>query len=120
MTKYNNKLKEILANKEPLTPERLQSLMMETMQFLNELRTKMTSKEIQVREEAMSETLELKELLEAQMDALGQSIGANPFRLSEMDLMGLINENEQEAFAHAKEKFNGLKESTQNQKIIKG
>jgi hypothetical protein len=120
MTNYHNKLKEILANKDPLTPERLQSLMGEAMQFLNELRTKMVSKDLQVREEAMSQTLELKELLEAQMSALSQSIGINPFRLSEMDLMGLINEQEQEAFASTREQFGAIKESIQHQKIIKG
>ena len=109
--KYITTLQEMLANKESMTPEKLSSFVGETMQYLQELRAQVTSKDPKHREEALNQTLELKGVLEAQMGTMGIDFA----RLSQLDLKNQIPDSEQEVYASTKEQFSAL-----NPKIIKG
>jgi hypothetical protein len=108
---YINSIKEVFIDKESLTPEKFQSFMGETVQYLSELRVKLGSTELKEREEAIKAALELKEVLETQMIALSQSMGIDLSQLSETALVERMGSSEREAFDAAKEQFDALKNS---------
>lgn len=113
---YINSIKEVLVDRESLTPEKFQSFMGETVQYLSELRVKLGSTELKEREEAIKAALELKEVLETQMIALSQSMGIDLSQLSETDLVERMGKSEREAFDAAKEQFDELKNSARSTK----
>ena len=113
---YINSLKEILAERDSMTPEKLQAFAGQTVRYLSELRLKLTSQDVKEREEAMNLTLELKDLLEMQMGALNQSMGIDCSRISENDLLEQVDASEQEACASLNEQFQEIKQSIKHKK----
>jgi hypothetical protein len=66
-----------------LTPEKLQSLIQETLKVFQLLQTKINSNDPKEKEEALGMALQLKQALEAQAENLCKSVGMNPSQLAE-------------------------------------
>ncbi len=113
---YINSIKELLGDQASITPEKFESFMGETVEYLSELRMQLASTEPKDREEAITTALELKEVLETQMSVLSQSMGVDFSQLSETDLIERMNEGEREAFDSAKEQFSEFKKTISSNK----
>jgi hypothetical protein len=73
-----DKIQEIFGDPEKFSPEKIESLIHDTLKFFNELRQKLESSNEKDREEALNIANSLKAKLEEQAQALCQSVGMDP------------------------------------------
>ncbi len=117
MTKtYLENLKALFADRAGMTPEKLQTFMGQTMEYLVGLRLKMVSKNPAEQEEAMKAALELKDVLADQMADLVEIMGIDPSQFSESQLMDQMNPKDREMMLRAKDQFSELKDSLTQKK----
>lgn len=76
--KYLDVLKETLSDASSITPEKLSVLLDETVKMLTSLKGQMTSDDPEQRQRALESSLELKQALEAQMQAICKMTGLDP------------------------------------------
>jgi hypothetical protein len=104
---YVNSFGELFEGVTVLTPERLQSFMTQTLEYLLKLRVQLSSSDSKEREEALSAAMELQTLLGHQMAKLGETIDLS--EVSEREIMERMSKNDLELLAHAEEQFTELK-----------
>ncbi len=108
-TNYMNLLKETFNDLNSLTPEKLTGLVDETMKYFQDLQGKITSKEPGVREEALKESMALRETLEKQMVELCESTGLDPAQLAAYaEDTANMSPQDQAMIANVKDKLKGL------------
>jgi hypothetical protein len=73
-----DKIQKLFGEPGQFTPENMESLIRETVEFFNELKTKLQSPDEKVREEATQVASALKTKLEEQAVALCESLGMDP------------------------------------------
>ncbi len=111
MTKdYLEALKETFESPQEFTPEKLQKLIQETMDYFREMQEKFASKDPAVRDAAMKAALEMKVALEAQMESICKLTGLDPAQLSSFaEDTSRMSASEKEAFDQVKKQLNQLR-----------
>ncbi len=81
-TKYLEAINTVLDSEAPPSREKLMSLMDDTMEFFQDITSKMGSQDPKARQEAVRETMAIKEILESKMEKLCEKTGLNLAQIS--------------------------------------
>jgi DNA-binding transcriptional regulator GbsR (MarR family) len=107
---YLETLKDTFSDPKNFSPEKLQGLIQETMSCFREMQEKLTSKDPAVREEAMKAALEMKAVLEEQMETICKLTGLDPSQLSSLaDDTSKMAPVQKEAFESVKSQLQQLR-----------
>lgn len=90
-------IKETFGNLEHLTPDRIRSLIRNTLDFFKVLKEQMNSGDPALREEALAKAIQLRDLLKTEMENLSHLFYSNPDKLvSLMKNMPALSEKDQD------------------------
>lgn len=106
------KIDKLFGSPDQFSPENMETLVHETIQFFNELKTKLESSDEKVREEALQTASLLKTKLEEQALKLCESIGMDPQSLeSYISSPANFSSEEWQAMEKAKSEIKNYKDS---------
>lgn len=109
--KYLDTISEVFDESGSPSKEKLMGLMDETMAFFQEIKAKMDSDDPAKQEEAIQETMAMKQLLESKMENLSEKTGLNINELAALAASPLaMSEEEREAIESAKAKLDQLQQ----------
>ncbi len=79
---YLESLSQLLDGTESLSQEKVFGFMDETVHFIQEIKSKLESNDPDVQKQAFKETMEMKRVLESQMQSLAARTGLSPAELA--------------------------------------
>jgi hypothetical protein len=116
---YVNTLEETFGDVQNFTPEKMQSLVTNTLEYFQGLQEKFAAEDPAIREEALTAALEVKEALEKQMQSLSKLAGVDP---SQFDPSREASDQDKQILDEMKKQLSllrGEKETTPKSNVTK-